>query len=111
MDFRKDPQYLESVLKSVRVTKRKRRSLVIRAAARQVVNAAQESCQLAGVAVCTVAGPCGMGACPFADGVFRAVRLAAKPGENARPTGVVSPHPTFSQDQLVTTLRKMLPHT
>lgn len=107
-DFRQDPQYLEVALKSVRLTKRKRRSLVVRTAAVRITETARERCQRT---VCDVAGPCGVGACPYAQGMLQAIRLAPTEGTERRPEGVESPYPTFDLDQLVTVLREMLPHT
>ena len=107
-DFRQDPQYLEVALKSVRLTKRKRRSLVIRTAAVRITETARSQCEQS---VCTVPGPCGVGSCPYAKGMLQAIRLAPTEGSEHRPDGVESPYPTFDVDQLVGVLRGLLPHT
>jgi hypothetical protein len=110
-DFQSDPQYLEAALKSVRLTKRKRRSLVIRTAAHRVVEQSQQRCVESGTQVCLVAGPCGTGACPFAEGILSGIRMQPTSGEAQRPPGVVSEHPSWDQEQLVKLLRQLLPHT
>ncbi len=107
-DFRTDPQYLEAALKSVRQTRRKRQSWFIRTAARRVVEAAQQRCVTAGVQVCTVAGPCGVGACPFAEGSMVAIRVSPRLGMATRPEGVVCNYPTFDEDALVAILRQLV---